>query len=125
MQTRRSFVYILMAAFLMSLPFESLYSFWIWSPKTKEWKNPKYSPLATPPLQLTAAMKLFEGEKYKEAIKEFRKVLVHYADSKEAPEARYYIGRCYEALHDTYAAFKEYQKAIETYPQSKRIKEMV
>ena len=101
------------------------YSFWIWSPKTQEWKNPKYSPLATPKLQLESAVDLFDDEKVKEALPAFRKLIVHYPDSKEAAEAQYYIGRCYDALGKYYHAFLEYFKVIDRYPNSERINEIV
>jgi len=102
-----------------------VWAYWIWSPKTQQWKNPKNSPLATPQLQLDSGIRYFEKQQYKEAIKEFKKLLAHYADAKEAAEARYYIGRAYEGLKDLYAAFKEYQKVIDSYPQSARIKEII
>lgn len=101
------------------------YSFWIWSPKTQKWKNPKYSALATPYLQYKAALKLFEEERYKEAYKEFRKLLIHYPDAKEAAEAQYYLARCLEKLNKFYEAFLEYQKLIDSYPNSQRISEVI
>lgn len=108
----------------LSIPTQAR-AYWIWSPKTKQWKNPKNSPLATPQLQLDSGIKYFESQKYKDAIKAFKQVLSHYPDAKEAAEARYYIGRSYEGLKDLYAAFKEYQKVIDSYPQSGRIKEII
>ena len=66
----------------------SVYPFWIWSPKTKEWKNPKYSALATPYLQYKSALKIFEEGRYKDAYTEFRKLLTHYPDAKEAAESQ-------------------------------------
>jgi outer membrane protein assembly factor BamD len=101
------------------------YSFWIWSPKTQKWKNPKYSPLATPYLQFKEAEKLFEEKNYKDAYTAFRKLLVHYPDSRDAAEAQYFIGRCLEEMHKPYQAFLEYQKVIDSYPNSQRINEIV
>jgi outer membrane protein assembly factor BamD len=109
---------------LAIIPFQA-YSFWIWSPKTQKWKDPKYSPLATPFLQYKEAEKLFNEKKYKEAYVEFRKLVVNYADSKEAADAQYYIGRCLEGMDQPYQAFLQYQKVIESYPNSQRINEII
>ncbi|MCK9614952.1 MAG: outer membrane protein assembly factor BamD [Candidatus Omnitrophica bacterium] len=106
------------------MPFEA-YSFWIWSPKTQKWKDPKYSALATPFLQFKEAEKFFNEKKYKEALQEFKKLIIHYPDSKEAADAQYYIGRCFEELSQPYQAFLEYQKVIESYPNSQRINEII
>jgi outer membrane protein assembly factor BamD len=113
---------ILLIFLLLALP---VYPFWIWSPKTQKWKNPKYSALATPYLQYKEAEKKFEEGDYKRAYKEFRKLLIHYPDSKEAAEAQYYIARCLEKMEKPYAAFQEYQKLIDSYPNSQRINEAV
>jgi len=101
------------------------YPFWIWSPKTQEWKDPKYSALATPYLQYKQALKYFEEEQFKEAYQEFKKLLVHYPDAKEAAEAQYYLARCLEKFDKPYDAFLEYQKLIDSYPNSQRINEVV
>ena len=103
---------------------QAAFSFWIWSPKTQEWKNPELSPLATPKLQLQKAKKSFGSEDYKNAVKEFRKLLIHYPDAQEAAEAQYYIGRCWDELGNPYQSFLEYQKVINTYPNSQRIQEI-
>lgn len=101
------------------------YSFWIWSPKTQKWKNPKYSPLATPYLQFKEAEKLFNEKNYKDAYVAFRKLLTHYPDSKDAAEAQYFLGRCLEEMNKPYQAFLEYQKVIDSYPNSQRINEVI
>jgi len=103
----------------------SLYPFWIWSPKAKKWRNPKYSPLASPTAQLNKAVQSFDDGDYKTALSDLRKVIIHFPDSKEAPEAQFYIGKCMEALDKPYEAFKEYQKIVDSYPYSKRIGEIV
>ncbi len=102
-----------------------VYPFWIWSPKTQEWKNPKYSALATPYLQYKQALKLFEEEQFTEAYQEFKKLLVHYPDAREAAEAQYYLARCLVKFDKQYEAFLEYQKLIDSYPNSQRINEAV
>jgi len=103
----------------------NVYPFWVWSPKTKKWKNPKYSAILTPYLQYKEAVKIFENGKFKEAYREFKKILVHYPDSYEAADAQYYSGRCLEAMDRLYEAFLEYHKVINSYPNSQRISEIV
>ncbi|MCF7907938.1 MAG: outer membrane protein assembly factor BamD [Candidatus Omnitrophica bacterium] len=103
----------------------SVYPFWVWSPKTQKWKNPKYSALSTPYLQYKAALKIFEEGRYKEAHKEFKKFLAHYPDAKEAAESQYYLGRCLEKFDKSYEAFLVYQKLIDSYPNSQRINEVI
>ncbi len=100
-----------------------VYSFWIWSPKTGKWKNPEVDYYTTPSLHLKSALDYFNKSKYKQALKEFKKIITHYPDSKEASEAQYYIAKCLEALKKPYHAFLEYNKLIITYPNSKRIQE--
>jgi outer membrane assembly lipoprotein YfiO len=115
---------LIITLIFLSISFKA-YPFWIWSPKTQKWKNPKYSALAVPYLQYKAALKLFEEEKYKEAYREFKKLLVNYPDAKEAAEGQYYLGRCLEAMDKPYEAFLAYQKVIDSYPNSQRINEVV
>ncbi len=100
-------------------------AFWIWSTKEKKWKNPHYSPLASPQLQMDRAMGFFQEKNYKQAFKEFRKVIIHYPDAKQAPDAQYYSARCLEGLNEMYRAYQEYQKVIDSYPYSTRIEEIV
>ena len=111
--------------FIFTVFTTSAYPFWIWSPKTQKWKNPQHSALATPYLQYKEAVKSFDSEDYKKAYKEFKKLLVHYPDAKEAAEAQYYIGRCLEKMDKLYDAFLEYQKVIDSYPNSQRITEVI
>ncbi len=103
----------------------SVYPFWIWSPKTQKWKNPKYSALSTPYLQYKAALKVFEEGRYKEAYKEFKKLLSNYPDAKEAAESQYYLGRCLEKFDKSYEAFLAYKILIDSYPNSQRINEAI
>jgi len=110
--------------FLVTFSFNA-YPFWIWSPKTQKWKNPKYSALATPFLQYKSAVRYFEKDEYKDAYREFKKLLVHYPDSREAAEAQYYLALCLEKFDKPYEAFLEYKKLIDTYPNSQRINEVV
>ncbi len=102
-----------------------VYPFWIWSPKTQEWKNPKYSALATPILQYKKAIELFEKGDFNQSHHEFRKLLRNYPDSREAAEAQYYLGRNLEELDKPYEAYRAYKRIIQSYPNSKRINEAI
>ena len=118
-----------MKKLIISLIFLSVslnaYSFWIWSPKTQKWKNPRYSAMALPYLQYEEGLNRFEDENYKEAYREFRKLVINYPDAKEAADGQYYIGRCLEEMGKPYEAFLAYQKVIDSYPNSQRITEIV
>ncbi len=115
---------ILIVLFLIS-SCPDAYSFWIWSPKSNKWRNPKYSPLASPKAQLEKAKELYQAENFKEAYDEFRKLVINFPDSKQAPIAQFYKGKCLEALDNPYQAFREYQKVVDSYPYSDKISEIV
>jgi outer membrane assembly lipoprotein YfiO len=101
------------------------YCYWVWTPETKKWINPKYAPKDTPKEQLLYAMDFFEAKDYKKALGEFRKIIKYYKRSEAASEAQYYIGRCYEEMDYPYQAFESYQKVIDDYPFTQRTEEMV
>ena len=103
----------------------SSFAFWMWTPETNKWVNPKYSVKDTPSEQLTFALSFRESKEYKEAIKEFEKLIKHYPKAREAPEAQYYIGLCFEDQGALFEAFKAYQKVVEQYPFSERAAEIV
>jgi len=99
--------------------------YWIWTPQTKRWINPKYAPKDTPKEQLLYAMDFFEAKDYKKALTEFEKIIKYYKHSESASEAQYYIGRCYENLAKPHKAFESYQKVIENYPFTSRVDEII
>ncbi|UCD15888.1 MAG: outer membrane protein assembly factor BamD [Candidatus Omnitrophota bacterium] len=101
------------------------YCFWIWSPKTKKWKNPKYSALVTPYLQYREAQKYFDTKRYKVALTKFKKLIVNYPDAFEAAESQFFIGRCLQELNQPYQAFLEFKKVLISYPNSQRINEVI
>jgi len=97
---------------------------WSWSPQTG-WIGPSGAVKDTPEEQLAHAMGLFERQDYEKARLEFKKLLKHYHDTTQAPEAQYYLGRCEEELVDYYKAFLEYRKTIELYPSTSRFDEIL
>lgn len=100
-------------------------AFWVWTPETNKWVNPKFSVKDTPKEQFEFAMEFFDGKQYKESIREFRKLLKNYPRSVEAPDAQYYIAKIFELEGDMMGAFKQYQKVVDRYPFSERSAEIV
>ncbi len=98
---------------------------WIWTPNTKGWLNPKHAVKDTAKEQFKHAMGFRETPDYKRAISEFNKLLRFYPNSTDAPQAQYYIGRCYQDMEEHYHAYLSYQKVIEMYPYAKNREEII
>jgi len=120
----KKYIFILTVVIVLSTAVEC-YPYWIWTPQTKKWVNPKHAPKDTPKEQLLYAMDFFEAESYKKALREFKKIIKYYKLSEAASEAQYFIGRCYENLGNPYHAFESYQKVIDDYPFTQRTSEIV
>ncbi len=101
------------------------YSYWIWTPKTNKWVNPKTAVKATPKEQFEYAMGFYDAKSYDEAKREFKKLIRNYPKSLEAAESQYYLGLTEENQGNLYEAFQAYQKVIDTYPFSSRIQEII
>ena len=97
---------------------------WVWSPRTG-WIGPSGAVKDTPEAQLAYAMNFFAKPDYDAARIEFQKLLKHYKDSPQAPEASYYIGRCREERVDYYEAFLAYRKTLQVYPSTARFEEIL
>ena len=93
-------------------------AFWVWTPETNKWTNPKYAVKETPQEQLQVGLDLYEEKEYKQAIREMEKLLKHYPRARQAPDAQFTIGKCYEDQGEIYRAFKEYQVVVDKYPFS-------
>ncbi len=100
-------------------------AFWVWTPKTGKWTNPKTAGKITPTDQLSHAVGLYEQGKLKHARGEFKKLLKNYPKSEEAAEAQYYLGVILEDSDKLYPAYLAYQKVIDKYPFSSRINEII
>lgn len=101
------------------------HSYWIWTPKTGKWINPKNAPKPTPKEQFEYALSFYEQKKYEEAKREFQKLFKSYPKSFEASESQYYLGLLEEAQENYYEAYQAYQKVIDKYPFSERIQEII
>ncbi|MBF0384528.1 MAG: outer membrane protein assembly factor BamD [Candidatus Omnitrophica bacterium] len=111
---------------LLSFLFGSVcHAFWIWTPETNKWVNPKYAVKDTPFEQLSFGTELFNSGKYDEAVREFRKLIRHFPKAVEAPEAQFFVARSLEEQKKLFEAFKEYQLVIDKYPFSERSGEIV
>jgi outer membrane protein assembly factor BamD len=100
-------------------------AFWIWTPESKKWTNPKYAPKESPQEQLNFAKSYYEAKDYATALKEFKKLVKYYPDAVEAPEAQYYYGLCLEETGKYYDAYQAYQKVISKYPFSTRTEDVL
>jgi len=101
------------------------FGYWIWTPESGKWENPKYAAKDTPEDQIAYARKFYEAKNLKDALREFKKLLKYYPLSKEAPVAQYYAGRIMEDLDNPYEAFKAYQKVIDTYPYTELVDDVI
>lgn len=109
----------------LALTFGRAEAFWIWTPKTGKWVNPKTAAKSSPAEQLKVSQSRFDAKDYKQAKREFTKLIKYFPKSKEASEAQYYLGRIEEESGRPYEAYKQYQKVIDKYPFSERISEII
>lgn len=116
---------ILSFCIIFALAVTPAYPFWIWTPKSGKWVNPKNVAKDSPKEQFDYAKGFYDEKKYPEAIREFKKLLKAYPKSFEASESQYYLGVIEEKLDNLYEAYLAYQKVIDKYPFSERIKEII
>ncbi len=120
---RRLAIIIIAVFFVLSL--SPAYAYWIWTPKTGKWINPKTAVKPTPKEQFDLAKGFYDEKKYEDAKREFRKLLKAYSKSLEAAESQYYLGLIEDNLGNLYEAFLSYQKIIDKYPFSERIPQII
>ena len=118
---RRAAIVVIIIAGLAVGP---AYSYWIWTPKTGKWFNPKYEAKATPKEQLEYALAFYNIKKYDDVKRELAKLIKAFPKAAEAAEAQYYLGRVADDQGNAYDAFEAYQKVIDKYPFSERIQEI-
>lgn len=119
---RTAILSILFFSFLVT---KSAFAFWIWTPETNKWVNPKYDVKETPEAQLAYAKGIHEAKDDKKAITELEKLIKSYPKAREAAEARFLIGSYLEEQGRLNEAFKAYQKVVEKYPFSERFAEVI
>jgi len=119
-------IFLLLVILITTLSWTSAgHAFWVWTPETNKWVNPKYAVKDTPSEQLQFALGFYEAKEYKEAIRELKKLIKHFPRAREAPDAQYYIGLSLEEQEQLFDAFKGYQVVIDKYPFSERSAEIV
>ena len=117
---------ILLSLFIiLALCTQPAYPYWIWTPKTGKWINPKNLPKDSPKEQFVYAKSFLDEKKYEEAKREFRKLLKAYPKSFEASESQYFLGIIDQEQGNFYEAYQAFQKTIDKYPFSERIQEII
>ena len=116
---------VLSLCIILALAVNSAYAFWIWTPKTGKWVNPKNVAKDSPKAQFDFAKDFYDVKKYADALREFKKLLKAYPKSFEASESQYYLGLIEQEEGNLYEAYLAYQRVVDKYPFSERIKEIV
>lgn len=119
---RIKIVFFMACFYVLSSP---AFAFWVWTPETRQWINPKYAVKETPQKQLDYALELAKAEDYKQAEQEMYKLLKHYPKAREAAEAQFYIAEFQEKQGDYARAFKSYEMVIQKYPFTERSNDVV
>jgi len=101
------------------------YPYWIWTPKTGKWINPKSAVKPNPKEQFEYAKGFYDQKKYEDTKHELKKLLKSYPKSFEASESQYYLGLTEQAQGNLYEAYQAYQKVIDKYPFSERIHDIL
>ena len=123
--SHKKYFYILIIILILVLLPHYTFAYWIWTPRTNKWVNPRFVVKDTPEEQMDWAMSFKNAGEYTKAITEFEKLVKNYPNSVHAPSAQYYIGRAYESIDDYYEAFLAYQKTIDKYPYNERVDEII
>lgn len=119
---RISLILLIIAICFIATPIEA---YWIWTPQTGKWTNPKYDAKPDPQQQFDYAMGFYNSGDYKRAIAEFNKLVRKFPKSKLAPEAQFFKGSSLEKLKDFYNAYLTYKKLVEKYPFAERISDIL
>ncbi len=116
---------ILLVSLIFTFSLSSANAYWIWTPKTGKWVNPKAAVKATPKDQFDFAKGLYESKEYENAKKELKKILTKYPKSSEAAESQFYLAQIEDDRGDLWGAYQNYQKVIDKYPFSERIADII
>jgi len=104
---------------------QTVSAYWVWTPESKKFINPKHAVKDSPKEQFEWAMNLFDSMDYQKAAVEFEKLVKNYEYSEYASRAQYYAGLSYENLGKYYQAFQNYQKTIDNFPHVANIEEIL
>ena len=98
---------------------------WIWSPDIGKWINPKKAAKDTPEEQYDWALQFFNQKDWDRSIEEFEKLEDTFPTSRLAAEAVYYQALGWEQKDSPAKAADAYQKLVDRYPYSDRIKDAI
>ncbi len=119
-------IYIIIISYIISAVFtEAASGYWVWTPETKKFINPKYAVKDSPEEQFKWAMDFYNSKDYQRAAVEFQKLTRYYEYSEYAPKAQYHVGLSYEKMGKFYIAFQNYQKTVDNYPHIENIEEII
>lgn len=121
---RRLFSLIIANLLAISFFLSVSHAYWLWTPETKKFINPKYAVKDSPKEQYEWAMSFYNAGDYKKSASEFEKLVRNYEYSEYASKSQYYVGLSYESMGKYYSAFQNYQKAIDNFPHSENIDEI-
>ena len=120
-KTARIFAFLLVLSSLPTLCEAS----WIWSPDLGKWINPRKAAKDTPDQQYEWAMQFYQQKNWDRAIDEFSKLPEVFPNSRLAAEGVYFVGQSQEQKGDIAKAADAYQKLVDKYPYSDRIKDAI
>jgi len=116
----------IISAVLFSLVSAPLaHAYWLWTPDSKKFVNPKYAVKDSPKEQYEWAMSFYESKDYQRASAEFEKLTKNFEYSEYAAKSQYYTGLCYENMGKFYIAFQNYQKTIDNFPHIDNTDEII
>ncbi len=118
---------IIVVTILLSLSILSgmAHAYWVWTPETKKFINPKYAVKDTPKEQYDWAMGFYNAKDYQRSAAEFEKLVKSYEYSEYASDSQYRVGLSYDNMGKYYIAFQNYQKAVDNFPHVTNIDEIV
>lgn len=104
---------------------ETSFAYYIWSPDVGKWVNPKKAAKDTPEDQFAWAMEFYNKKDWDRATEEFEKLPEVFPNSRLSAEAVFYLGLSWEERQDLAKAADAYQRLIDRYPYSDRIKDAI
>jgi len=102
----------------LSVGVSSAHAFWMWTPESGKWVNPRYAVKENPTEQLAYARSFADSRQTAEAMREYKKLIKAYPKSREAAEAQFGVGQMWEVLKKFAQAVDAYQLVIDKYPFS-------
>ena len=121
---KKSKIFVLMMSLFLVYP-ATVECSWIWSPDIGKWINPKSAAKDTPEEQYDWALQFMNDRNWDRAIEEFEKLTEVFPTSRLSAEGVYYTGTCWEEKGDLAKAADAYQKLVDKYPYSDRIKDAI